>query len=284
MRKIQFCLLPCFFAVILSGCFDSDDDFFDSNAQYQEDLQTIDAFLASNGISAQVDDVTGIRFVINNVGTGLQPYVADSLTVSYVGKVLADESTFETVENEKRSVGSLLQGIITSITKIREGGSVTAYVPSLYGFGNVEGEGVPANSPLIYEIEFHALHSQRLFGDFAEIDTSLDNRGINPEIHPSGIRFVLEQGSGPSPSINSNVTVTYEARLLGTSEAVDAGQSRQFSLQGLILAWQIMIPEIQQGGDITIYVPSSFAYGSRGQGEIPPNANLEFDIELIQVD
>ena len=38
------------------------------------------------------------------------------------------------------------------------------------------------------------------------------------------------------------------------------------------------------GMKATIYCPSSFAYGERGAGGvIPPNADLIFDVELVEI-
>jgi FKBP-type peptidyl-prolyl cis-trans isomerase FkpA len=35
------------------------------------------------------------------------------------------------------------------------------------------------------------------------------------------------------------------------------------------------------GGTRRIYVPSSLGYGAQGQGSIPPNAALVFEVELL---
>jgi FKBP-type peptidyl-prolyl cis-trans isomerase FkpA len=40
---------------------------------------------------------------------------------------------------------------------------------------------------------------------------------------------------------------------------------------------------MRQGGKRRIYMPPSLAYGSSGQGTIPPNASLVFEVELTSV-
>ena len=41
---------------------------------------------------------------------------------------------------------------------------------------------------------------------------------------------------------------------------------------------------MKEGGKRTIFIPSELAYGDRGAGDlIPPNANLTFDVEIIDV-
>jgi FKBP-type peptidyl-prolyl cis-trans isomerase FkpA len=37
------------------------------------------------------------------------------------------------------------------------------------------------------------------------------------------------------------------------------------------------------GGKRTVSIPSGLAYGARGNGAIPPNSGLVFDLELVEV-
>ena len=139
-----------------------------------------------------------------------------------------------------------------------------------------------------YELNLAGVDSAQLEEDIAAIDTYISENNIdNVQEHSSGLRYVIdEQGTGELPELCSQVTVNYQGRLMSDGTVFDQSQNPvTFPLRNLIYGWQIGIPLLQSGGSITLYIPSVYAYGSRGSGEsIPPNANLIFEISLINVD
>jgi FKBP-type peptidyl-prolyl cis-trans isomerase len=131
------------------------------------------------------------------------------------------------------------------------------------------------------------VNKEQLQADIETIDAYLKKNNIQAETHPSGIRYVIgKAGSGATPTLCGSVGVAYQGRLLSNNYNFDGTESpRNFDLNRLILGWQIGIPLIKPGGRITLYIPSVYGYGSRGAGQdIPPNANLIFDITLYSVD
>ena len=122
--------------------------------------------------------------------------------------------------------------------------------------------------------------------DIALIDNWLADTTIADVIeHPSGIRYTVnEVGTGTTtPRLSDVVEANYEGRFLESGGVFDSGNGVAFILSQTIRGWQIMVPEMKEGGKITIYLPSLYAYGRRGTSTIPSNAILVFDIELIQV-
>jgi len=77
--------------------------------------------------------------------------------------------------------------------------------------------------------------------------------------------------------------VNYTGRLLSNGNIFDSSAAPvQFPLTNLILGWQIGFPLMPKGSIATLYIPSGYGYGSNGAGaSIPPNANLIFNVELI---
>lgn len=51
----------------------------------------------------------------------------------------------------------------------------------------------------------------------------------------------------------------------------------------VIPGWDEGVQGMKVGGKRTLVVPAAMGYGSSGMGPIPPNANLIFDVELLEV-
>lgn len=120
--------------------------------------------------------------------------------------------------------------------------------------------------------------------DIETIDAYLATNNVTAVKHPSGLRYVItQQGAGAKPNFTNIVTVTYSGRLLTDGTVFDERKTPiSFQLNTLIQAWQIAFPLLNKGSKATLYVPSGLGYGARGSGaSIPPNANLIFDVELI---
>ncbi|MEP7269366.1 MAG: FKBP-type peptidyl-prolyl cis-trans isomerase [Saprospiraceae bacterium] len=103
--------------------------------------------------------------------------------------------------------------------------------------------------------------------------------------HSSGLYYVIKTpGTGVNPTAQNTVTVHYKGYFTdGTVFDGTTGTPVSFILGGLIPGWVIGIPLIKKGGEIQLILPSSLAYGPRGQGGIPPNTVLIFDITLVDV-
>jgi FKBP-type peptidyl-prolyl cis-trans isomerase FkpA len=111
----------------------------------------------------------------------------------------------------------------------------------------------------------------------------ITSRNITAQKHPSGLYYVISNpGDGNiTYTANTSITVKYIGRRLSGS-IFDQG-TITYPIGNLIGGWQIGVPLIQKGGKIRLIVPSALAYGTAGQGSIPPNAVLDFDIELLNV-
>lgn len=96
-------------------------------------------------------------------------------------------------------------------------------------------------------------------------------------------------GNGAEAKVGSSITVKYTGTLAdGTvfdSTEKQGGQPATFTLaQGsLIDGWVQGIPGMKVGGKRKLVIPPSLGYGAQGNGSIPANSTLTFEIELVGV-
>ena len=105
---------------------------------------------------------------------------------------------------------------------------------------------------------------------------------------PSGLQYeVINNGTGPKPTIEDNVTTHYHGTLLdGTvfDSSVDRGEPASFPVGGVIKGWTEALQLMAVGSKWKLYVPYDLAYGERGAGpQIGPYSTLIFEVELISI-
>ena len=104
----------------------------------------------------------------------------------------------------------------------------------------------------------------------------------------SGIVFEsVTRGSGDSPKASDKVRVHYRGTFPDGREfdsSYKRGQPTEFPLNGVIPCWTEAVQMMRAGGKARITCPPRLAYGERGAGGvIPPNATLNFEIELLAI-
>jgi FKBP-type peptidyl-prolyl cis-trans isomerase FkpA len=109
-----------------------------------------------------------------------------------------------------------------------------------------------------------------------------------PVTKPSGLVFQsITEGKGPSPAATDVVKVHYRGTFPDGKEfdsSYKRGEPTEFPLNGVIPCWTEGVQMMKTGGKAKLTCPPAIAYGTRGAGGvIPPNATLNFEIELVSV-
>lgn len=117
------------------------------------------------------------------------------------------------------------------------------------------------------------------------IDAYVAANSITPTTHSSGIVYqITTVGTGVSPTITSTVAVRYVGKLLdGTVFDSQTGTPVQFQVGGTVPGFQLGLQLLKEGGTMKLLIPSSLAYGCTGNGPVPGNAIVYFEIELVDV-
>jgi FKBP-type peptidyl-prolyl cis-trans isomerase FklB len=105
---------------------------------------------------------------------------------------------------------------------------------------------------------------------------------------PSGLQYqVIEKGKGPSPKATDTVEVHYRGTLTDGTEfdsSYKRGMPATFPVNGVIAGWTEALKIMKVGSKWRLFIPAKLAYGERGAGrDIPPNAALVFEVELLGI-
>ena len=95
-------------------------------------------------------------------------------------------------------------------------------------------------------------------------------------------------GTGAEVPAGATITAHYTGALCKNGiifqSSHDFGQPVTFSLDQVIRGWTEGVPGMKVGGMRRLIIPSDMAYGSvRAAANIPPNSDLVFDIELMDI-
>ena len=107
-------------------------------------------------------------------------------------------------------------------------------------------------------------------------------------VKPSGLVYLSQRdGTGPSPGPTDTVKVNYRGTFPDGREfdsSYKRGEPIEFPLDRVIKCWTEGVQLMKVGGKAKLTCPAAIAYGERGAGGvIPPNATLQFEVELLGV-
>ncbi|MFZ0819275.1 MAG: FKBP-type peptidyl-prolyl cis-trans isomerase [Candidatus Acidiferrales bacterium] len=120
-------------------------------------------------------------------------------------------------------------------------------------------------------------------------DTSAPTKVTGPgKSTESGTKYWdIKVGTGTTAATGKTVTVHYTGWLANGTKfdsSVDRGQPFGFVLGGRVIkGWNEGVVGMKVGGKRQLRIPPESGYGAPGNGPIPPNSTLIFDVELLGV-
>lgn len=257
---------------------------------------------------------SGLQYEIVNEGTGPIPTADDFAEVHYSGRLIdGDEfdSSYKRGEPAIFPVGGLIQGWVEALQLMPTGSKWILTVPSDLAYGENGAGPIPGGAALIFEMELLSIKTaeeaaearkaeeearkaevEKWISDFtAKQEEFLENNkaadGVVTTV--SGLQYIVkEEGTGPKPAgPSSKVTVHYAGSLIDGTEfdsSYKRGEPATFGLNQVIKGWTEGLQLMNVGSKFTFFIPGGLGYGENGTRNIPPNATLVFDVELLNVE
>jgi FKBP-type peptidyl-prolyl cis-trans isomerase len=119
---------------------------------------------------------------------------------------------------------------------------------------------------------------------FGQYDKYKDSQGVQ--------FYDLQTGTGKAIAAGSQVAVLYrgwltDGTLFDESRTGSDGKIQAFGfVEGqhqVIPGWEAGLEGVKSGGVRLLIIPPAFGYGATGQGPIPGNAVLVFQVQVVQV-
>jgi peptidylprolyl isomerase len=188
-------------------------------------------------------------------------------------------TVFGRVVEGQRVVNTIQQGdTIKNITIVRNGTAAQAFKADQAAF----------NSLLAQAKEAELSRSRtRREAELAQIASNYP--GLTTDAN--GVQYLIQkQGTGAKPRPGSTVQVRYTGMFL-SGEVFDASDAHggplefQAGIGQVIPGWDKSILDMKIGEKRLVVIPPELAYGERGAGNgaIPPNSFLVFEMELVGI-
>ncbi len=271
-------------------------------------------FKEKNSTPKVIDDVF---FTIEKQGNGASPKRGDYVKLKYVGKLL-DATVFDESKNEpfvfRLGYRQVIQGWEMAIPQLKIGTKATLYIPSNRAYGNRDVDKIPANSPLIFEVEMLEILSEAAYEkynadlenkekvifeknqkiilaqDIKNIAAYADENKLKALRTNTGLHYVVsKKGKGDFPKKGDLLSVEYEGSLLDGT-VFDSNKDKtpfQFVLgaKKAMEGWEEGLTFFNKGSEGYLLIPSSLAYKGTAIADkgVPPNAVLIFKIKVKEI-
>jgi FKBP-type peptidyl-prolyl cis-trans isomerase FkpA len=281
--------------------------------QMQKDEKTLQEYFQKHKIKA-TQGPNGLFYVATKMGkTAIKE--GDQVSVNYTGKFLDgkkfDSNTdpdFKHVQPITITIGKhqVIPGWEFGLPLFKKGGKGTLYIPSGLGYGPNGQGSIPGNAILVFDVEVlsgdapaTATQTQKKQGpsqmdkDEKTLQEYFKKHNINASLGQNGLYYVIDKLGKGAIKEGQKVTVNYTGKFLdgkkfdsNTDPAFKHTEPLTFTLGShqVIVGWELGIPLFKKGGKGTLYIPSPLAYGKDGQGNIPENSILVFDIEVLDAE
>ena len=229
---------------------------------------------------------SGLEYTITEKGNGKKPQKGDKISVHYTGK-LTNDTVFDS--SVKRGApyefrvgeGAVIKGWDEAFLLLSEGDKATLKISPELGYGAQAQGPIPANATLIFDVELIKIVQGAI--------KPFEIKAKDMITTASGLKYgIVKANKTGETTTGKKVTVNYtgflkDGKMFDSSLdrnqplVVDIGKGKLFP--GLDEAISLM----RKGEQGRFIIPSKLAFGERGGGPVPPNADIIMDLEIADV-
>ncbi len=233
---------------------------------------------------------SGLKKILVSKGKGETAKAFNNVTMQFTGYILNQDKykrifqsslTNSTLAIFQLGTGRMVKGLDEGIATMKVGEKATFIVPPALGFGKEISGVIPGNSTLYFDIEL-----------LSSIDPFYHPISRDTIFAPSGLKIlpVLRQ-EGKKINIENVVVFDYIGYFIdhaghpiifdNTIErkkpaVLRPGANSNFPSLGEALTY------LKNGEKAILIVPSKLAFGNKGQGIVPPNTDLIYDLQVLE--
>jgi peptidylprolyl isomerase len=227
---------------------------------------------------------SGLLYRDTKEGEGEPPAVGQNCVVHYTGWLWENDAKGKEFDSSRKRVPfsfhvgerEVIKGWDEGVSAMKVGGKRELIIPADLAYGERGAGGViPPNATLMFEVELLDL-------------------GKKWEKTESGLELADDkEGTGAEPKTGQTCVMHYTGWLWkdgAKGKKFDSSLNRRepfsFTIGAgeVIKGWDEGIATMKVGGKRRLRIPAQLGYGARGAGEdIPPNATLLFEVELLKV-
>jgi peptidylprolyl isomerase len=214
---------------------------------------------------------SGLKYIDHGEGVGEPAKADDFVEVHYTGTLRADGTKFDSSHDRKQPFvfqlgrGQVIKGWDEGVAGMKAGGRRKLIIPYNLAYGESgRPPTIPAKADLVFEVELLRILE-----------------GVKIED--------LREGTGDAVKKGSEIEVFYTGRFKSDGKQFDSNVGQEpfkvtVGVSRVIQGWHQGLIGMKVGGKRKLAIPAHLAYGAEGSPpNIPPNADLEFEIELLRM-
>lgn len=232
---------------------------------------------------------SGLKYIIVKKGSDKNPLAkaGEIATVHYSG-YFKDGLMFDSSVKRGQPIkftlgqGQVIKGWDEGLQLMRSGDKFRLLIPYQLAYGEKgRGKSIPPKSDLIFDVEL--VYNQ------AEIKIeAYDTKGKDTIVTESGLKMIPIKTTNLQTPIKGQTVIVHYTGYLTDGKVFDSSIKRDDPIKfevgegKVIKGWDEALLRMKKGEKYRLVIPANLAYGEQGAGGvIPPNAELIFDVNLI---